>query len=496
MARATTTAVGLLPAVELRGITKRFGELVANDGVDFAVARGEAQRAARRERRRQVDADADPLRADAARRRHDPRRRRPVAIHSPKDAIAAGIGMVTQHFALVRPMTVTENVVLGATDGARASTSPRRRWPTRPSASASAPIPRARVDRLSVGEQQRVEILKALYRDCRVLILDEPTAVLVPQEVDAVRDAAPPPRRRDGDRLHQPQAARGARDLSRVTVLRRGVVVGTRATAEVDDRELASLMVGRPTMGVQRPAAAHAGAVALRVEGLLLPGCSDVSLEVAGGEILGVAGVSGNGQSELVDVLCGMRRPTAGASRSAGSTSPARALAGSLRARADPGGPARRRRRRAERGAEPRARAPARVPPRAAAGQRRLRRNAEALIERFDPGHARRPGRVALRRQPAEARARARALARAEGDRGRAADTRPRHRRDRVRPRRAARAAGSAAVLLVSEDLDELLALADRLIVMYEGRSSAGSPPRPTRAARAADGRAGRGGAA
>ena len=146
-------------------------------------------RTARRERRRQDDADADPLRTDAADAGEIRVDGRPVAIRSPQDAIAAGIGMVTQHFALVRPMTVAENLVLGATDGARAS---RPRRPPREGGRCIGALrdprrsPRRASTDLSVGEQQRVEILKALSRDCRVLILDEPTAVLVPQEVDAL----------------------------------------------------------------------------------------------------------------------------------------------------------------------------------------------------------------------------------------------------------------------------------------------------------------------
>src|SRR5262245_32096178 len=315
MSNATPAAGGASPpAVELRGITKRFGELVANDGVDFAVARGEVHALLG-----ENGAGKSTLmrilygltRPDAGAILVDGRR---VAIHSPKDAIAAGIGMVTQHFALVRPMTVTENVVLGATDGARV----RLDVAERKVADAADRFgiranPRARIDRLSVGEEQRVEILKALYRDCRVLILDEPTAVLVPQEVDALFATL---RRlcEEGmaivfisHKLHE------VREISsRVTVLRRGAVVGTRNTADVDDRELASLMVGRPTIGVQRPEAARAGGVVLQVENVSGQTLQHISFEVDSGEILGVAGVSGNGQSELVDVLCGMRRPKSG----------------------------------------------------------------------------------------------------------------------------------------------------------------------------------------
>jgi general nucleoside transport system ATP-binding protein len=338
--------------------------------------------------------------------------------------------MVTQHFALVRPMTVTENVVLGATEGARV----RLDVAAQKVAEAADRFgiradPQARIDRLSVGEQQRVEILKALYRDCRVLILDEPTAVLVPQEVDAL--FATLRRLRDdgmaivfiSHKLHEVRQI-----SSRVTVLRRGGVVGTRATAEVDDRELASLMVGRPTIGVQRPAAAHAGEVALRVEGLSVAAVNDVSFEVAGGEILGVAGVSGNGQSELVDVLCGMRRPAAGRVEVDGldltGKSPSQVVAAGL-------------------GRIPEDRHAAVVGELSVAQNlalehlrefRRgpqldnpgLRRNAEALIERFS-----------IRAKPDDP------AASLSGGNLQKLDTRARHRGDRVRARRAARAAGA-----------------------------------------------------
>jgi general nucleoside transport system ATP-binding protein len=477
MSNATTAAGGASPpAVELRGITKRFGELVANHAVDFAVARGEVhallgENGAGKSTLMRIlygltRPDAGTMLVDG----------RPVAIHSPKDAIAAGIGMVTQHFALVRPMTVTENVVLGATDGARV----RLDVAARKVAEAAERFgiranPQARIDRLSVGEQQRVEILKALYRDCRVLILDEPTAVLVPQEVDAL--FATLRRLRDdgmaivfiSHKLHE------VREISsRVTVLRRGAVVGTRATADVDDRELASLMVGRPTMGVQRPAAARAGGVVLQVEGVAGETLQHIAFEVDSGEILGVAGVSGNGQGELVDVLCGMRRPSAGRVEVGGvdvtGASPAQVVAAGL-------------------GRIPEDRHAAVVGELSVAqnlalehlGEFRrglqldnsgLRRNAEALIERFsirakpdDPAASLSGGNLqklvlarVLSREP-------KAIVVAQPTRGLdIAAT------EYVHGELLAQRERGAAVLLVSEDLDELLALADRLVVMYEGR--------------------------
>ena len=470
------------PAVELRGITKRFGALVANDGIDLSVQHGEVhallgENGAGKTTLMRIlygltRADAGSVLIDG----------RPVAIHSPRDAIAAGVGMVTQHFALVRPMTVAENVVLGATDGIRVKLDAAGRRVAEAADRFGIRVnPYARVDTLSVGEQQRVEILKALYRDCRVLILDEPTAVLVPQEVEALF-AALRRLRDDGfavvfisHKLHE------VREIStRVTVLRRGAVVGTRATAEVDDRELAALMVGRPTLGVRRPDSGDTGEVVLRIEGLSADGrggleaLRGVSLDVRRGEIVGVAGVSGNGQTELVDVLCGMRRPTAGSIRVDGvdvtGSRPARIVAAGV-------------------GRIPEDRHAAVVSELSVAqnlavehlrefrrgpvlDEDRLAAHAEALIERF-----------AIKARPEDT-----AGSLSGGNLQKLVLARVLSRNPKVivvsQPTRGldvgateyvhgellAQRQRGAGVLLVSEDLDELLALADRLVVLYEGK--------------------------
>jgi general nucleoside transport system ATP-binding protein len=305
----------------MRGVVKRFGPLVANAGVDFTVAGGEVhallgENGAGKTTLMRIlyglsAPDAGEIVVDG----------RMVDIRSPKDAIEAGIGMVTQHFSLVGPMSVAENVVLGNTSGFRIDLEQAARRVTDAADRFRMKVdPAAKVQELSVGERQRVEILKALSRNCRILILDEPTAVLVPHEVDALFDTIAR-LRRDGLSVvfisHKLNEVMAISD--RITVLRNGAVAGSVGRAETDERQLADMMVGRPTA----EPVAHGGDTTLGPELLeirdlrlssedgvdLLRG---VSLSVRGGEIVGVAGVSGNGQTELAEVLAGMRRPSAG----------------------------------------------------------------------------------------------------------------------------------------------------------------------------------------
>jgi simple sugar transport system ATP-binding protein len=245
----------------------------------------------------------------------------PHVFRSPADAIRAGIGMIHQHFMLVPTLTVAENVALGL----RSSREPQLDLDK-----VSARIrelaqgyglkvdPSAHVWQLAVGEQQRVEILKALYRGASLIILDEPTAVLTPQEVD---DLFVTLKRMVGEghalvfishKLHEVMAV-----SDRVTVLRDGQLVGTRPTREVTRDDLVKLMVGRQVKPLA-PQPMQAGPVRLKIEGLRAMGdrgaevLRGVELQIRGGEIVGLAGVSGNGQRELAQCLSGLRKTTAG----------------------------------------------------------------------------------------------------------------------------------------------------------------------------------------
>ncbi len=310
------------PALELRGITKRFGRLVANDAIDFELRRGEihtllGENGAGKSTLMNVlyglhRPDEGEIRLAGE----------PVRIDSPRRAISLGIGMVHQHFMLVPVMTVAENLVLG-TEPHRGPLLDYRAAAARTSELSDrfglAVDPEARVEDLGVGAQQRVEILRALFRGAKVLVLDEPTAVLTAQESQELF------------RVLRALAADGASivfishklnevlDVSdRITVLRRGRKVGTVDTAGATERSLASLMVGRDVLlRVEKPER-PAGEPVLAVEGLSvtdtrgLPAVRDVSLQVRAGEIVGLAGVDANGQSELVEALVGLRRPDAG----------------------------------------------------------------------------------------------------------------------------------------------------------------------------------------
>ncbi len=324
------TAGSARPVLEMRGITKRFPTgTLANDGIDLDVRRGEihallGENGAGKTTLMNIlygllVPDAGEIRIDGA----------VATIHDPADAIARGIGMVHQHFMLVPVLTVAENVILGQ-EITRAAQILDLAEAGRRIRALGARLgfdidPGARVSGLSVGQQQRVEIAKAVYRDVRILVLDEPTAVLTPQETREIFGVLRA-LRQDGASIvfisHKLDEVLEIAD--RITVIRRGRVVGSRRPGETSEQELADLMVGRSvSLRVDR-GTSHAGAPALEIVGLRANDdrrhetVRGVDVTVRAGEIVGIAGVAGNGQDELIECLVGLRRPTAGAVRLAG----------------------------------------------------------------------------------------------------------------------------------------------------------------------------------
>ncbi|MFP5334781.1 MAG: ABC transporter ATP-binding protein [Actinomycetes bacterium] len=314
--------------LELRGITKRFGAFTANDSIDLVVEPGEihcllGENGAGKSTLMNVLYGL--LRPDAGEILVDGE---PITITGPGDAVAAGIGMVHQHFMLVPVFTVAENVMLGYEhtrgagfldhDAARAEV---RRLSER---FGLAVDPDATVEDLPVGVQQRVEIIKALARDARVVILDEPTAVLTPQETDELI-AIMRELKASGTSIvfitHKLREVRAVAD--RITVIRRGKVVGT-ATPDASETELASMMVGRTVQLTVEKQPFMPGDVALEVRDLTVMDerghhvVDRVSFEVRRGEILAVAGVQGNGQTELAEALLGLQEDVRGSVRLGG----------------------------------------------------------------------------------------------------------------------------------------------------------------------------------
>jgi ABC-type uncharacterized transport system ATPase subunit len=310
------------PLVALRGITKRFPGVVANDRVDLTLREGEIHALVGENGAGKSTLMRVLYGLDAPDHGEILVRGRPVRIASPRDAIARGIGMVHQHFMLLARFTVGENIMLGAEGGPildRAEADERiRKLAT---AYGFVVDPGRIVESLSVGEQQRVEILKALYRGVELLILDEPTAVLTPPEAD-VLFANLRTLRDDGKTIvfisHKLDEVLSVAD--RITVLRRGRVVGETTPRDTSKAELAEMMVGRPVLfDLEKPDVVP-GDPMLEVRGLRVPGHLDgIDLIVRTGEIVGVAGVEGNGQRELAECCIGLQRPGAGSIRVAGA---------------------------------------------------------------------------------------------------------------------------------------------------------------------------------
>jgi ABC-type uncharacterized transport system ATPase subunit len=311
-----------MAVLELRGVSKVFPGVVANDRVSLTLERGEivallGENGAGKSTLMNVvygllSSDGGEVLVDGD----------VVHIRKPRHAIDLGIGMVHQHFMLVETLTATENIVLGhepAKAGVLDLTSARAAVLALSERYGLKIDPDVRVMDLSVGMQQRVEILKALYQGARILILDEPTAVLTPQEVTELFGVV---RSLVAEGLsvvlitHKLEEVLAAAD--RVIVMRDGKVVGETRPAETDEVKLARMMVGRDVVLRVEKAPARTGEPALSVRGLevdddrRLPAVKGVDFEVRRGEILAVAGVSGNGQTEIVEAIIGLRRPKAG----------------------------------------------------------------------------------------------------------------------------------------------------------------------------------------
>ena len=311
-----------VPLLQMRGITTRFPGVVANDDVDFDVQAGEVhallgENGAGKSTLMRVlfglqRAESGEVLLDG----------QPLRVRSPSDAIAAGIGMIHQHFMLVPTLTVAENVALGQGTNPFGSPGIGAIADRLDELSAEYELgvhPRAKVWQLSVGERQRVEILKAVFHETRLLVLDEPTAVLTPQEVD--RLLATLRRMADAGRglvfishkLHEVMAF-----ADRITVMRDGVVTGEVLPGNTTRQELADLMVGRPVKLAPERAARAPGDVVLSVHGVTVVGdrgqtaVDEASLDVHAGEVLAIAGVSGNGQRELAEAIAGLRPSVAG----------------------------------------------------------------------------------------------------------------------------------------------------------------------------------------
>ena len=477
-----------MPEIESRGIVKRYGGLLANDHVDLSAERGEihgvmGENGAGKTTLMSIlfgltAPDAGEVRLRGA----------PVRFRSPLDAMAAGMGMVHQSFKLFASLSAWENIVYGAEP---------RRGPFIDRGAARAAVaglaerhrlavdPDANVGRLSVGVRQRVEILKALYRDARVLILDEPTAVLTPLERDALFEVL---RRLVADGRTVLFVTHKLNEIvaitDRVTILRDGRNIATLRTADTSPREIVRAMTGRNVNLRVEKTPARPGAAQLVVDDLTVssaagrPSVERASFAVRAGEIVGVAGVAGNGQSELIEALVGLRRTDggrvevcgvevsgagAGAHRAAGLAyvPEDRALVGSALAASAADNLAMGFHHEA-----PLARGPL-VDPAAFAEQ------ARALIRRFAiriPSEQATVGtlsggnlqKVVVARELAHE---APVLIAEQPTRGLDIGA-----TERIHEQLVAERDKGHAVLLVSAELSEILALSDRILVMYEGR--------------------------
>ncbi len=309
--------------LELKGITKRFPGVLANDHIDLTLEEGSihallGENGAGKTTLMNIlyglyQPDEGEIFV----------RGKPIVVHSPSDAIAAGVGMVHQHFMLVPVFTVTENVMLGE-EALRYGDVLDRKSAAKKIRQISEQYslevdPDAYVEDLPVGVQQRVEIIMLLYREAEILILDEPSAVLTPQEVEELFKIMRSLVAQGKSIIFITHKLKEVLEIAdQITVLRRGKVIGTTTPADADQHVLAEMMVGREVQLVVDKESIKLGDVVLDVQDLVVlnqrhqMAVNDVSFKVSAGEVLGIAGVQGNGQTELIEALTGLRAVQSG----------------------------------------------------------------------------------------------------------------------------------------------------------------------------------------
>ena len=485
-----------LPLLQMTGITKRFPGVVANDRVDFELRRGEihtlfGENGAGKSTLMQIlyglyRPDEGEIKLNGER----------ITIASPADAIRQHIGMIHQHFMLVDTLTVAENVALGEkstrgplTDLGRVSAKIRELADTY----GLNVDPQAIIWQLSVGERQRVEIIKALYRNVSLLVLDEPTAVLTPREVDELFVVLRQMTESGRGLVFISHKIHEVLDISaRITVLRAGHNVGTIDAAEASRERLVELMVGRSVALESQTTKGTGGELRLSVKDLRVKGdrgteaVRGLSLDVSAGEIVGIAGVSGNGQRELAEAIAGIRATMSGSIRLDGTeladAKPAEARAAGL-------------------AYVPEERMRDGVVPQFTVAQNLLlvenrdrrysrlgflrtheiRRHCEDLISQFDvrtpsldtPARNLSGGNIQKLIMARELSGSPRVLLVAQPTRG--IDVGATH---YIHERLIAQRDSGTACLIVSEDLDEIMTICDRVLVMYEGQIIGSADPR------------------
>jgi simple sugar transport system ATP-binding protein len=482
--------------LEMRGITKRFPGIVANDDIGFDLREGEVhallgENGAGKSTLMNIlyglyHPDEGEILIEG----------RPVRLGSPSAAIDAGVGMVHQHFMLIPVMTVAENIVLAQeprTGGVLLDISEAERRVQEISDRYGLAVdPRARIDQITVGQQQRVEILKALYREADILVLDEPTAVLTPQEAKELFEVVRSLTERGKSIVFISHKLNEVLEIAdRITVLRRGKLIETLSADGASEEGLARLMVGRDVLLRVAKTPAHPAEPLLVVEDLRvvddrgIEKVRGVSFTVREGEILGIAGIDGNGQTELIDAMTGLRQSAMGSVRVSGVDVTARDVQGHFEAGLGHVPEDRQRR-----GlvlefsiAENLAIHDFRSPPDSRFGwlyPRRLLERAARLIREFDVrggGPQTRAGGLSGGNQQKVVLAREidrdpRVLIAAQPTRGLDVGAIEFVHRRIVEERDEGR-----GVLLVSLELEEILSLSDRILVMYEGEIAGEFPP-------------------